>query len=88
MSREPIITFSTQDRALLVERLTTYVADELDHEISGFEAGFLLDWIAAEMGPAFYNQGVLDARAVMDDRLGQATEALEGLMKGAGGVRR
>ncbi|MEM7566842.1 MAG: DUF2164 domain-containing protein [Pseudomonadota bacterium] len=87
MPDEPI-AFAPEDRDLLSEQLRAYVADELDHEISGFEAGFLLDWIASEMGPAFYNQGVLDARAVMDERLGEATEALEGLIKGAGGERR
>ncbi len=82
------IAFSPEDRALLVERLRAYVETELDHEISAFEAGFLLDWIGSELGAVFYNQGVLDARALMDERLGEATEALEGLIKGAGGARR
>ncbi len=82
------IAFSDEDRVLLTERLRAHVETELDHEISAFEAGFLLDWIAAEMGPAFYNQGVLDARALMDERLEVATEALEGLIKGVGGARR
>ena len=57
------IVFSAEDRAVLVDKIKAYCAEELDVELGGFDAGFLLDWIAREMGPAFYNQGVLDAKA-------------------------
>ena len=82
MSRGPIIAFSKEDRALLSAKLQAYVSEELDHEIGGLEAGFLLDWIARELGPAFYDQGVADAKTLMDKRLEEMTEALHALMKG------
>lgn len=72
------IAFAPEDKAGLVEALRAYCNDELEAEVSGLQAGFFLDWIAREMGPAFYNQGVLDAKAVLDDRL---EEALDGLLR-------
>lgn len=72
------IRFSDTDRADLVAALRAYCNDELETDLGAMQAGFFLDWIAKEVGPAFYNQGVQDAKAVLEDRL---EEALDGLLK-------
>lgn len=73
------ITFSDEDRAALTHKIRAYCAEELDVELGAFDAGFLLDWIAREIGPAFYNQGVLDAKALLHRRIDTITEALDAL---------
>ena len=55
-----IVSFSTEEKALLVEKIKTYFARELDQEIGGFDAEFLLDFFSGEVGKHFYNKGLYD----------------------------
>jgi uncharacterized protein (DUF2164 family) len=74
------IRFSDSDKALLVQKLQRYFAEELDRELGRFDAEFLLDFIAKEIGGCFYNQGLYDARAVLEkhvENLGEAIYQLE-----------
>ena len=50
--------------------------EELDREVGQFEAGFLLDFFAEEIGPYFYNRGLYDAQAILESRLEQVAEAI------------
>ena len=47
------ITFSNEEKAILVEKLKAYFERELDQDIGQFECQFLLDFISSEIG-AFY----------------------------------
>ena len=64
-----IITFSPEEKAVMVEKMKAYFARELDQEIGGFDAEFLLDFFAEEIGVYFYNKGLNDALDAMRAKL-------------------
>lgn len=75
------ITFSPKEKALLVEKIKAYFERELDQEIGGFDAAFLLDFFAREIGVHFYNKGLNDGlnelRAKLDLLADDVSFALE-----------
>ncbi len=73
------IELSREARAAAATRLQAWLKDELDQEVGGLQAEMLLDELAAELGPLFYNRGVADARAVVAARAEDLDEALYGL---------
>jgi len=60
------IQFSKEEKALIAHKIQAYFEQELDQSIGGFEAEFLLDFFAREIGPFFYNRGLYDAQAIME----------------------
>ncbi|WP_345972687.1 DUF2164 domain-containing protein [Sulfurimonas diazotrophicus] len=64
-----IVVFSPEEKAILIEKIKTYVAKELDQEIGGFDAEFLLDFFAEEIGVYFYNKGLNDGLDEMRVRI-------------------
>jgi uncharacterized protein (DUF2164 family) len=70
------IRFTREERAALEDKLKTYLSDELNTEVSGFEAGFLLDFIAEHIGRDFYNRGVYDAVALLKQKTEDIAESL------------
>ncbi|MDO9223440.1 MAG: DUF2164 family protein [Caulobacter sp.] len=67
------------DRTALARTLRAHLKDELDVEVGGLEAEFLLDFLAERLGPRFYNQGLRDAATALAKRMDVLTEALEEL---------
>jgi len=60
--------------------LSRHLKEELDLEVKGFDAIFLVDFITEHLGPLFYNQGIYDAQALLAvklDELGEAVLQLE-----------
>ena len=57
------LTLPDETRAALVASFKAYFRDEREEEIGDLQAGLLLDFVVAEVGPSLYNQGVRDARA-------------------------
>ena len=78
------IDFSAEQKAALVAKLQGYFAEELGQELGRFDAEFLLDFFARELGNAFYNQGLQDARAVLARRLDELAEAIDELEQPTG----
>ena len=72
----PNIELDKPVRDALARALSRYLKDELDLEVQGFDAQFLLDFISERMGPYYYNQGLHDAQAIIRDRLELITEAI------------
>ena len=64
-----IIKFSKPQQELLTQKLQHYFARELNYDLGGFDAQFLLDFIAEEIGYHFYNQGLLDAQVVLSKQV-------------------
>ena len=62
------IKLSTDETDRIVSKIKTYFRDELDQDIGGFEAEFLIDFFAKEIGPHFYNQGLADANRVFTEK--------------------
>jgi uncharacterized protein (DUF2164 family) len=64
------IKLSTERRAMLLRRIMGYFDEEFDESLSDFRANALLDFFVRELGPQVYNQGVRDACAAIQDKLG------------------
>lgn len=75
------ITFSREERAVLVPTIQAWFRDELDHDLSGLQAEMLIDFIGREMGPAFYNRALYDAQALIAAQAETLADAVLGLEK-------
>jgi uncharacterized protein (DUF2164 family) len=70
------ITFSKDEKALIVRKIQLYFTEELKHQIGQFDAEFLLDFIGEELGPYFYNRGLYDAQAAINAKLEDVQDAI------------
>lgn len=70
------IKFTEDEKALIVRKIQLYFTEELKHEIGRFDAEFLLDFFAGEVGSYFYNRGLHDAQAILSSKLDDLTEAI------------
>lgn len=75
------IEFSAAERELITQKIKLYFSEELDQTIGQFDAGFLLDFFAEEIGGYFYNRGLYDAQSLMEQRVADIAEALYELEK-------
>ena len=75
------IEFTREQKILLVSQIQKYFAKELDQEIGDFDAEFLLDFFSDKIGGYYYNQGLNDARALLDEKLETITESFYELEK-------
>lgn len=75
------ITFSRDQTAHMVDKLQKYLQRELDVEIGDFDAEFLLDFFAKELGAHFYNQGMADALRVVEEKTESQVDTLTWLQK-------
>jgi uncharacterized protein (DUF2164 family) len=71
----PEIEFTKEEKDILVQKIKGYFVDELDQEIAQFDAEFLLDFFTREVGPYFYNNGLYDAKTLIEDKLETLTDA-------------
>ena len=76
-----MIDFSNEEKEAMVAKLQRYFSDELDQEIGQFDAEFLLDFFAEEIGKLFYNRGLYDAQAILESRMDNIVEAISKLEK-------
>lgn len=63
------IEFSSEQRESMIHKLQLYFDKELEQELEQFDAEFLLDFFAKELGAHFYNRGLHDARAIFEARV-------------------
>ena len=75
------ITFSTAQKNAIVDQIQQYFEKELDQELGQFDAEFLLDFFSDKIGGYYYNQGLNDARSILDDKLDTITESFYELEK-------
>jgi len=80
-SATPLIKFNKDEKALIVKKIQLYFQEELDQKIGGFDAEFLLDFFAEQIGVYFYNRGIYDAQAVLDSRIDDVRDAILELEK-------
>jgi len=67
-----------------VARLQAWLHQELDQEVGGLQAEILLDMIARDLGPHFYNRGLRDAQAAFSAKADEFADALYGLERQSG----
>lgn len=70
------IKFSKIEKEQMILKLQKYFLKELDNELEQFDADFLLDFVAKEMGVFFYNKGLHDAQAILNEKLDAITDAI------------
>ncbi|WLD94238.1 DUF2164 domain-containing protein [Alkalihalobacillus sp. AL-G] len=70
-----------EDRDQLVRSIQAYFLDERGEEIGDLAAGLLLDFFIKEMGPYVYNQGVRDAKDVLQQKVMNLEEDLDALQR-------
>jgi uncharacterized protein (DUF2164 family) len=70
------IELSKEVKEHIVSKIKLYFHEELDQEIGSFDAEFLLDFFAEEVGSFFYNQGLYDAKAVFEKHLENIDESI------------
>ena len=74
------IKLAPDETEFLVSKVKKYFQDELDQDIGAFEAEFLIDFMAKELGPKIYNRAILDAHALFAEKteeLGYLLQELE-----------
>ena len=70
MDRKDALRLSREDREKAVASIRRYLADELDLEVGDLKAGFVLDFFLEELGPTVYNRAIAEARAYLEERVG------------------
>jgi uncharacterized protein (DUF2164 family) len=73
------IRFSREEVAAITAKLRPYFRDELDVELRDLPAEMLIDFLAREIGPFFYNRALYDAQAVLKTKADDLAEAVTGL---------
>lgn len=76
-----MITLSNSAKAELVDKLQGYFEQELEQQLGQFDAEFLLDFISKEFGTLYYNQGLYDAQAILQDRVESLVDAIGDIEK-------
>ncbi|MBN6112322.1 DUF2164 domain-containing protein [Xanthomonas bonasiae] len=72
----PSSVLGREEKARIAEQLQRYLREELQQQIGGFEAEFLLDFVAQRIGAHFYNRGLQDARTQLAAQLDALDDAL------------
>ena len=70
------ISLDDSSKQEIIDKLQDYFSNNLDRELGSFEAQFLLDFFAEEMGCVFYNQGLADAMQAMENKLAEISEVI------------
>ena len=73
------IRFSREEVAAITAKLRPYFRDELDVDLRDLPAEMLIDFLAREIGPFFYNRALYDAQAVLKKKADDIGEAIAGL---------
>ena len=75
------IKFKKEERDQIVQKIQLYFNDELDQKLGQFDAEFLLDFFSNEVGAFYYNRGLLDARAPLQEKVEHIADAIYDLEK-------
>ena len=75
------IEFTKEEKEIIVRKIQRYFKEELDSSIGQFDAQFLIDFFAEEIGGYFYNRGLYDAQTALEKRMDDIAEAIYELEK-------
>ena len=75
------VEFTRQEKELMAQKVKVYFRDELNQDIGGFDAEFLVDFFAREMGGFFYNRGLYDAETLITEKVSEISDQLLELEK-------
>ncbi len=69
MREKERIVLEREKKEEMVKAIVHYFKKERDEEIGQLAAGMVLDFIIEKLAPEFYNQGVLDSCAYMNEKV-------------------
>lgn len=75
------IEFSKEEKEVMIQKVKMYFREELSQDIGNFDAEFLIDFFAEEMGGFFYNRGLYDAEAMISEKVSEISDLLLQLEK-------
>lgn len=75
------IEFSKEEKELMIQKVKMYFREELNQDIGNFDAEFLIDFFAEEMGGFFYNRGLYDAETMVSSKVSEISDLLLQLEK-------
>jgi len=78
------ITFTQEEKQQMAVKVKRYFESELKQDIGSFEAEFLIDFFADEIGGHFYNRGLYDAQVIVSGKVEEIADALEEIEKPIG----
>lgn len=70
------IEFNDREKQLIVKKIQDYFVEKLDSEITYFDSEFLLEFFTREIGAYYYNRGLYDAQAILDEKLENIKDAI------------
>ena len=76
-----MIKISKENKDEIIAKIKTYFREELDQEIGGFDAEFLLDFFAKELGCYFYNQALTDVHTLLEKQMESIEDTIYSLEK-------
>lgn len=76
------IKFSREEITAIAGKLRPYFRDEFDVDLRDLPGEMLIDFLAREIGPFFYNRALYDAQAVVKKKADDIAEAIAGLERG------
>ncbi len=65
----------------MIQKVKMYFREELTQEIGNFDAEFLIDFFAEEIGGFFYNRGLYDAETLISEKVLEISDLLLQLEK-------
>lgn len=75
------IKFTKEEKDMMVKKVQLYFREELEQDIGGFDAEFLIDFFSEEMGAFFYNRGLYDAETAINEKVSEISDMLIQLEK-------
>jgi uncharacterized protein (DUF2164 family) len=75
------IEFSKEEKEIMIQKVKMYFREELTQEIGNFDAEFLIDFFAEEIGGFFYNRGLYDAETLISEKVSEISDLLLQLEK-------
>jgi len=70
------LQFSDEEKSRIVQKVKRYFLEELDQEIGSFDAQFLIEFFAEEVGAHFYNCGLHDAQAFYSSKIEEIGDSI------------
>ena len=78
------VEFTRDEIDRIVSKVKKYFETELNQEIGGFEAEFLVDFFSKEIGSYFYNKGITDAQSLFTNKAEEIGYLIQDLEKPVG----
>jgi uncharacterized protein (DUF2164 family) len=70
------LEFTPEEKNQIVRKVKMYFEEELDQQIGSFDAEFLIDFFAEEVGAYFYNRGLYDAQALFSQKVDELADSI------------